>query len=437
MSWKVLNSIYIAATMTMVAGNFAVAQNEAPIVDSEVIDEYVRITDPQLEEACRDLRNFRISAAEKKIAAFRKGGNRNDEWLQFVADSLQEKIPITRQALQHVQQIVVIDSLEVSREDFFKHYRIPSSCGKMLSIAEIPGLADDARLHDHALGAEMAFGNESGDFYMWTLPDSAYNLNIVESTRLLGGEWEAPQPVPEKLGMGRESIYPFLTSDGTTLYYSSNGDDSMGGYDIFMATRDPQTGEYLDPINLGMPINSPANEYLMAIDDENGVGWWATDRNSDTADSETLTIYIYILPEVRENIDPESENLITLASLSDYKATWPEGSDYSDLLRTVRAIQPDSGEEPDFHFRAGGGKVYRYYSELPTEEARQAMEKYQTAKKSLETTLQELAELRIDFHRTHSRQTVGRIRDIESQLDKQQQKVAKLRNAVYKQLRWK
>ncbi len=51
----------------------------------------------------------------------------------------------------------------------------------------------------------------------------------------------------------------FLTEDGKTLYFSSNGHNSMGGFDIFVSHKD-ESGKWSEPENLGMPINSPGDD---------------------------------------------------------------------------------------------------------------------------------------------------------------------------------
>jgi len=56
-----------------------------------------------------------------------------------------------------------------------------------------------------------------------------------------------------------------ISPDGTTLYYSSNGPESMGGYDIFMTRKEP--GGWSEPINLGYPINTPGDDiFYIQID---------------------------------------------------------------------------------------------------------------------------------------------------------------------------
>jgi outer membrane protein OmpA-like peptidoglycan-associated protein len=51
----------------------------------------------------------------------------------------------------------------------------------------------------------------------------------------------------------------YVTPDGQTLYFSSNGHEGMGGFDVFKSEKQ-NDGSWSKPINLGYPINSPADE---------------------------------------------------------------------------------------------------------------------------------------------------------------------------------
>ena len=80
-------------------------------------------------------------------------------------------------------------------------------------------------------------------------------------------------------------------SDGITLYYASDGEGSLGGYDIFVTRYDSENGNYLRPDNIGMPFNSPANDYMYAIDEFNNIGWFASDRYQLITKSVSMCLY--------------------------------------------------------------------------------------------------------------------------------------------------
>ncbi len=91
-------------------------------------------------------------------------------------------------------------------------------------------------------------------------------------SKLVNGKWQKAK----KLG-GRTLNTPydedgvFLHPDGRTLYFSSKGHNSMGGYDIFSSTLDDH-GNWSKPVNMGIPVNSPDDDiyFVMAADGRTG-----------------------------------------------------------------------------------------------------------------------------------------------------------------------
>ena len=94
-----------------------------------------------------------------------------------------------------------------------------------------------------------------------------------------------------------------MMSDGITLYYANDGDNTLGGYDIFM-TRKGDDGRFLQPQNIGMPYNSPYDDYMLAIDEVTGAGWWATDRNQIP---DSVTIYVFVPNDEGRTILPTTQ----------------------------------------------------------------------------------------------------------------------------------
>lgn len=361
-------------------------------------------------EAARQLAN-----ARKKIAA-------GDEIEQDVANSLQRQLDLAKGFINRVEKLQILDSISVGKEDFFKAYRLPASAGYLDGPAALPYRVKEV---------EYVFTNEDGDFKMWAQPDSTGFYNIAESILLTDGSWSKPTMAPEELGGGKNAEFPFMLADGVTLYFASDGEGSMGGYDIFIATRDAQTGEYLQPQNIGMPYNSPFDDYLLAIDEENGVGWWATDRNLL---GDNLTVYLFKLNDTRTNYDPdeEEEDIADLALISDFKATQDPDEDYSAILAAVKEISADKKKRVDFIFPMSGGKVFTTLEDFQTSGGRAAMKRYIEMEKHLNAALQELSDLRHKYHASHSSSLKQKIRELEAQTEKERENLKTLKNEVYR-----
>ena len=91
------------------------------------------------------------------------------------------------------------------------------------------------------------------------------NLDLYVARKTAEGVWGEPTPITE-LNTDFDEDSPFLTADGQTLYFSTRGRNSMGGYDIYKSEK--VGDKWGTPENLGYPVNSPDDDtyYFMAED---------------------------------------------------------------------------------------------------------------------------------------------------------------------------
>ncbi|MGI4863935.1 MAG: OmpA family protein [Janthinobacterium lividum] len=93
-------------------------------------------------------------------------------------------------------------------------------------------------------------------------------------------ELEARTPA-ENLGPIINSPYDeegvFMHPDGKTLYFSSKGHDSMGGYDIFKSTLNAK-GQWSEPENLGWPINTPDDDVYFVTGASGQHAYYSSDQ---------------------------------------------------------------------------------------------------------------------------------------------------------------
>lgn len=341
-------------------------------------------------------------------------------------DDYERELSLARRMLDHAERIVVLDSIAVDFDDFMSAYRLPVSAGRLLTPDKLP-------YEESRDLASMAFANEGEDYMMWSEPDSLGTLRLREASRLVGGNWGEPVVTPETLNLDGDADFPFVTADGSTLYYASDGTGSAGGYDIFIASRDPATGEYLEPRNIGMPFNSPADDYMMAIDESNGIGWWATDRNHIPG---KLTVYVYELSDLRENIDPGDPELTALASLRDWRLTWPEDEESRAAVEQLRSrlakIETGETRRRDFTLPVRGGRVYTTYDDFSSRAAATMMRQYVEQKERYEKLRAELAQARRLYDRTPDREATRRILRMEHDAERDATTLGKLLSDIYK-----
>lgn len=401
LNMKYLKYIFIATTCISVCIN-ATAQS----------------VEESLAEGREAFMNYDFEGAARHYAAARKKARKK---IPPQLEEQERELMKAENFLERVEQLVILDSITVPKTDFFNAYKLPFSAGSLGNASAIPFEQADA---------DYVFTNEGNDFKMWAQPDTAGTYRIVESIRLTDGSWHEPSTAPDILNNGGNAIFPFMMSDGVTLYFASDNEESLGGYDIFVATRDAADGEYLQPQNMGMPYNSPYDDYLLAIDELNGVGWWATDRNQL---GEDITIYVFKVNDLRKNYNGEdTENIPDLAFIRDYKATWGE-EDYTPLLEEIRAITPGQvKKQVDFIFPMRGSVTYTTLDDFQTSAGKAMMKKYLSAEKAFNQKLQRLSDLRHKFAINKGSSMKAQIRSLETETDNDREALRRLRSEVYR-----
>lgn len=83
--------------------------------------------------------------------------------------------------------------------------------------------------------------------------------------KLPDGTWSNARNLGSLINTVFDECSPQLSPDGTTLYFSSKGHNSMGGYDLFVTFFNEITGEWTKPRNLGYPINSTSDNMSISF----------------------------------------------------------------------------------------------------------------------------------------------------------------------------
>ncbi len=329
---------------------------------------------------------YRVDEADELLDAYRKAMKKSRKSESEGATAVADRIEKIRNMMMRVEQIEVFDSINVPADDFFTYYRLSPESGSINPPTVLPQSFPCGN-------PTVVYEPESRSEMMWGAPADDGKLQLVRSVALYGDEWDKPVAVGEHLGEGGDANYPFLMSDGITLYYANNGENSLGGYDIFI-TRSSGS-EFLQPQNLGMPYNSPYNDYMLAIDETTGIGWWATDRNQIEG---KVTIYMFIPSEIRRNIDVNDPHLRERALLSSIALTQSEDTDYGKLRSALERIrQSSSSLARQCEFYMPDGQVITRIEQLTNRDARAALRQYIDLKAGIDADAAELERLRKAF----------------------------------------
>lgn len=253
-----------------------------------------------------------------------------DEKRMAAATTEFEHVKELLRMMKNTEQVIVVDSVIVDKKDFLSAYRAGKEIGSIsMSVYTSGHSANNARI------AHMQGNNDSDDELLKTVfvtergTDQYHSETVVvDSVQLYkifhakkdGDKWSHSHQIAGFETMGNDA-YPFMSADGTTFYFASDGDGSIGGYDIFVTSYDSETGRFLKPSNVGMPFNSEANDYMMVINEIANLGWFATDRGMLPG---KVCIYVFIPNEVKRTYSYEQEDyerMVCLSGLTDISAT--------------------------------------------------------------------------------------------------------------------
>lgn len=108
--------------------------------------------------------------------------------------------------------------------------------------------------------------------------------DIYVVNKLPNGKWSEAKNLGQTINTAQDEDFPNLSSDGTTLYFSSKGHSSMGGYDIFKAAINPETKEFSPCKNMGYPLNTSYDDYNFRISKNNRYGYVSAVRGGSLGD---------------------------------------------------------------------------------------------------------------------------------------------------------
>lgn len=134
--------------------------------------------------------------------------------------------------------------------------------------------------------------NADGDliYFASNRPGGLGGTDIYACKKTPQGTWGLPQNLGKEINTPQNEDFPNISPDGKILYFSSTGHSSMGGYDIFKASKNDETNTWGNPKNMGYPINTPLDDYNFRISKSNRYGYISAIREEGLGDYDNYRI---------------------------------------------------------------------------------------------------------------------------------------------------
>lgn len=359
---------------------------------------------------------YRFDEAEENLNEYidlrsRKKGSTED------GERMLEKVRRGQRMIRGVEKVAVIDSFVVDKQDFLKAYKLSADAG-------------DIRITENG----VQFTNEMGDKQLQSVRNAEGQASLYSSMKMID-QWSKPEAVTSINELGNAD-YPFVAGDGITMYYASDNEESMGGYDIFVTRYDSDDNSYLRPDNLGMPFNSPANDYMYVIDDLNNLGWFVSDRRQPEG---KVCVYVFVPNASKQVYDYENGDPDQIAALARLDRISDTCTD-EDKVRTARQqlaalvySKDENTRKADFTFIVDDSATYHSLRDFRSAEARKQFQMLQQKEKDLESLIGQLDKKREAYAQAaesnRANMAPGML-DMEKRVEQLRQDIEELTNTV-------
>jgi len=115
-------------------------------------------------------------------------------------------------------------------------------------------------------------------------------LDLYYSTRADGGDFGPAKSLGANINTKYDDDSPFLSKDGKTLYFSSRGHNTMGGYDIFKSEWDSVGRKWGAAQNMGYPVNTPDDDSYYRLSPDGSYAYLSSYRIGGYGEKDIYTI---------------------------------------------------------------------------------------------------------------------------------------------------
>ena len=383
-----------------------------------------------LHEAEHAYRAYQFEAAKTALEKYIAAHQKRTQSLPDSITILQEQIARAERMYGAADELHVVDSTLVSMTRLAE--LLPQGAGRFLVAAQLP----------EELRARLASPTSEGDslhpespsFPFVGFVDALGRNCLIPEGRALA--WFAPAGRSwERQGVGVKTLEadvplraPFLLEDGMTLFFARRLPSGLGGYDLYMTRLTEQGNSFFEATLLGMPYNSPYNDYLLAYHESQGWGILVSDRFAPAGQ-----VHLYRFTGRPAFLSArEGGQTAELSGAEAFRRASLSGVLYRAKSETSQpATQRETKEELTFHLQ--GAVVYHRWADFKTEEGRRTFAEAQALREVLDREAARLEQLRAQW-RTSEAATRSELRSeilhLEAIVQQKQQQCRDLLNAV-------
>jgi hypothetical protein len=220
----------------------------------------------RFDEAIQHYNTYRSKASDKKT-------------LKYDVDRQIEMCKNGKSLLQTITDLTVVQKNQFPSAEYFRAYDLGTAGIKI--IAKPDDLRSPIDKKKNESGIIVINSNHP---YIYFSSYGEVDKGEKDLYRILKTDnftWSRAKPLSNVINTPYDEDYPFVTSDGKSLFFSSKGHNSMGGYDVFRSVFDSLSGAFQIPINVDFAINTPDDDMLYISDSQMDFAYFSSRRSTD------------------------------------------------------------------------------------------------------------------------------------------------------------
>lgn len=214
--------------------------------------------DSTLAEVRRLYETYELEGAKTRLSSLEDQLRRRKQAIPSEIPVLAERVARAERLLPRVERVQIKRTHQTSIDQINEALRtFAPKVASMVRFGYVEGrLTSEYR---SVLGNMALFAEQDPE-------DKKMNLGQMEV--LAGAEREVTETAfSSAINSEETENFPYMMPDGITLIFAREASEGLGGYDLFLSRYHVGRGTYLEARPLGMPFNSPADDYLLAYDD--------------------------------------------------------------------------------------------------------------------------------------------------------------------------
>lgn len=333
--------------------------------------------------------------------------------------------------LQNTQIVFVIDSTVVDADKVMDVITLPKAYGKYVAYNKF--FDTNSALNENSVVYVNGFDNRC--YYNEVGTDSISRLFMRERQ---GEGWDEARPLTEINELVSNATYPYMASDGQTLYFAGKSDEEgLGERDIYMTKYDAEEGKFLKPENIGLPFNSTKDDFIYVEADADGIAWFASTRRQPEG---KVCVYTFVPSETRQNYDADDlddTELKNYAELMRIRSTWSTPEIRQTAMQRLQRLQAkterQNSEANEICFIVNDEMTYTRLNDFKSAETKSAYADLKMKQNEANKLVKEIDSMRTRYHNANDKAALGRsIALSEQKLEQKQKEIKKAASELRK-----